>query len=71
MKGNRNRAKNGTDINSIMCEMMSIILEGALDEAPDENLGYSKYDYHKKKADNSRKGHFQKTMNVSFMGRWP
>ena len=28
-----------------MRDMMSIILEGALDQELDEELGYSKYDY--------------------------
>ena len=31
-----------TDVNSIMRDMMSIILEGALDQELDEELGYSK-----------------------------
>ena len=34
--------------------MMSIILEGALDQELDEELGYSKYDYRNKETDNSR-----------------
>ena len=34
--------KDGTDVNSIMRDMMSVILEGALDEELDEELGYSK-----------------------------
>ncbi len=33
------------DVNSIMRDMMSVLLEGALDEELDEELGYSKYDY--------------------------
>ena len=37
--------KDGTDVNSIMRDMMSVLLEGALDEELDEELGYSKYDY--------------------------
>ena len=36
--------KDGTDVNSIMRDMMSVLLEGALDEELDEELGYSKYD---------------------------
>ena len=31
-----------------MRDMMSIILEGAIDQELDEELGYSKYDYRKK-----------------------
>ena len=54
--------KDGTDVNSIMRDMMSVILEGALDEELDEELGYSKYDYRNKETDNSRNGHSSKTM---------
>ncbi len=34
-----------------MRDMMSIILEGALDQELDEELGYSKYDYRNKETD--------------------
>jgi len=46
--------------------MMSVLLEGALDEELDEELGYSKYDYRNKETDNSRNGHFSKTMHTSY-----
>ncbi len=49
-----------------MRDMMSIILEGALDQEMDEELGYSKYDYRNKETDNSRNGHSQKTMHTSY-----
>ena len=45
LKNNDISIKDGTDVNSIMRDMMSVILEGALDEELDEELGYSKYDY--------------------------
>ena len=45
---------------------MSVILEGALDEELDEELGYSKYDYRNKETDNSRNGHSSKTMHTSY-----
>ena len=45
LKENNVKVKDGTDVNSIMRDMMSIILEGALDQELDEELGYSKYDY--------------------------
>ena len=38
LKNNDISIKDGIDVNSIMCDMMSVILEGALDE----ELGYSK-----------------------------
>ena len=46
LKNNDISIKDGTDVNSIMRDMMSVILEGALDEELDEELGYSKYDYY-------------------------
>ena len=48
MKENNVKVKDGTDVNSIMRDMMSIILEGVLDQEMDEDLGYSKYDYRNK-----------------------
>ena len=45
---------------------MSIILEGALDQELDEELGYSKYDYRNKETDNSRNRHSQKTLHTSY-----
>lgn len=54
LKENNVKVKDGTDVNSIMRDMMSIILEGALDQEMDEELGYSKYDYRNKETDNSR-----------------
>ena len=56
--------KSGTDVNSIMRDMMSVLLEGALDEELNEELGYSKYDYRNKDTDNSRNGHSKKTMHT-------
>ena len=66
LKENNVKVKDGTDVNSIMRDMMSIILEGALDQEMDEELGYSKYDYRNKDTDNSRNGHSQKTMHTSY-----
>ena len=40
LKNNDISIKDGNDVNSIMCDMMSVILEGALDEELDEELGY-------------------------------
>ena len=55
-----------SNVNAVMRDMMSVILEGALDEEMDEELGYSKYDYKNKQTDNSRNGHSQKTMHTSY-----
>ncbi len=69
LKDNDISIKNGTDVNSVMRDMMSVLLEGALDEELDEALGYSKYDYWNKDTDNSRNGHSSKTMHTS-MATW-
>ena len=66
LKDNAIRIKNGTDVNAIMRDMMSVILEDVLDEELDEELGYSKYDYRNKDTDNSRNGHSKKTMHTSY-----
>ena len=69
LKENNVKVKDGTDVNSIMRDMMSIILEGALDQELDEELGYSKYDYRNKETDNSRNGYSQKTLHTSEYSR--
>ena len=56
LKDNDISVKNGTDVNAIMRDMMSVILEGALDEELNEELGYSRYDYRNKDTNNSRNG---------------
>ena len=66
LKENDVSIKDGADINSIMKDMMSVLLEGVLDEELDEELGYSKYDYRNKDTDNSRNGHSKKTMHTSY-----
>ncbi len=66
LKSNDITVKNGTDVNDIMRDMMSIILEGTLDAEMDEEPGYSKYDYKNKDTDNSRNGYSKKTMHTSY-----
>ena len=66
LKNNDISIKSGTDVNAVMRDMMSILLEGAFDEELDEELGYSKYDYRNKETENSRNGHSQKTMHTSY-----
>ena len=66
LKSNDITVKNGTDVNDIMRDMMSIILEGTLDAEMDEELDYSKYDYKNKDTDNSRNGYSKKTMHTSY-----
>ena len=66
LKNNDVSIKSGTDVNSIMRDMMSVLLEGVLDEELNEELGYSKYDYRNKETDNSRNGHSKKTMHTTY-----
>ena len=66
LKNNDVKVKDGTDVNAVMRDMMSVLLEGVLDEELDEELGYSKYDYRNKDTDNSRNGHSSKTMHTSY-----
>ncbi len=61
-----NPVKNGTDVNGLMREMMSIILEGSLDGEMEEELGYSKYDFRNKETDNSSNGYNSKTLHTSY-----
>ena len=66
LKENNVKVKDGADVNSIMRDMMSVILEGALDEELNEELDYSKYDYRNKDTDNSRNDYSEKTMHTSY-----
>ena len=66
LKENDVHIKDGTDVNSIMRDMMSIILEGTLDAEMNEELGSSRYDYKNKETDNSRNGYSKKTMHTSY-----
>ena len=52
--------KNGRDVNAVMRDMMSVILEDVLAGELDEESGYSKYDYRNKETTNSRNGHSKK-----------
>lgn len=66
LKENNIKVKDGTGVNSIMRDMMSIILEGALEQELNEKFGYSRYDCRNKETDNSGNGHSQKTMHTSY-----
>ena len=65
LRENNISIKNGTDVNPVMRDMMSVIPEDVLDEEPDEEPGYSEYDYRNKDTDNSRNGHSKKTLHTS------
>lgn len=66
LKNSDVKIKDGSEVNSAMRDMMSILLEGVLDEELNEELGYSKYDYRNKDTQNSRNGYSPKTMHTSY-----
>lgn len=66
LKENDISIKYGTDVNAVMCNMMSVILDDVLEEELDEEFGYSKYDYRNKETNISRNGHSKKTIHTSY-----
>jgi len=52
-------------VQELFKEMVGAVLENGLEGELDEELGYSKYDYHNKKTDNSRNGYSEKTLKTS------
>ena len=60
------RKRNESPERQALREMMSVILEGALDGELDEELGYSKCDYKDKDTANDRNGYSKKTMHTSY-----
>ena len=58
--------KDMDDIQDLFKSFVAAALEGGLEAELDEELGYSKYDYHNKETDNSRNGHSQKTLHTSY-----
>ena len=53
------------DMKSVFKEMVGEVLENGLEAELDEDLGYSKYDYHNKNTENSRNGYSHKTVKTS------
>ncbi len=54
---------------SVMSDMILILLESALDEVSDEEVGYSMNDYWNKDTDNNRNGHPRITMYTCYGAR--
>ena len=54
------------DVQNLFKELIGNVLENGLDAEMDEELGYSRYDYHNKNTDNSRNGHSSKNLKTSF-----
>ena len=57
---------NMKDIQELFKETIAEFMENGLEAELDNELGYSKYDYKSKNADNSRNGHSEKTLRTSF-----
>jgi putative transposase len=58
--------KDGEDVNALMRELLSEVLENGLQGELDDELGYTRYDYRNKGTDNSRNGYFDKTVHTSY-----
>ena len=58
--------KNFDDLKDVFKLMVGEMLENGLDGELDDKLGYTKYDYHNKKGENSRNGYSKKTLKTSF-----
>lgn len=54
------------DVRNLFKELIGNVLENGLEGEPDEELGYSRYDYRNKNTDNSRNGHSLKNLKTSF-----
>jgi len=58
--------KSMEDIQELFKDMIATFVNQGLEGELDEELGYSKYDFHNKDTDNSRNGHSEKTLKTSF-----
>lgn len=58
--------KNFDDLKDVFKLMVGEMLENGLEGELDDELGYTKYDYHNKEGENSRNGYSQKTLKTSF-----
>ncbi len=54
------------DFNTLFKDMIGVFYEKGLEAELDDELGYSKYDYHNKECDNSRNGYSKKTLKTSY-----
>ena len=52
-------------VHSLVKELTSGLIQEIMDAELEESLGYSKYDYRNKKTQNSRNGHYKKTVKSS------
>jgi len=52
-------------VHTLVKELTGGLIQEIMDAELEDELGYSKYDYRNKQTDNSRNGHFNKTVNSS------
>lgn len=61
-----NPVKDSNDINDLVKELITQVMESSLASELDEELGYTRYDYRNKSTDNSRNGYTTKRLHTSF-----
>ncbi len=59
-----NSVMDSNDINDLVKELITQVLENGLDGELDEELGYTRYDYRNKNTENSRNGYSSKTVHT-------
>jgi transposase-like protein len=57
--------KDVAGVQALVKELTAGLIQEIMDAELDDELGYSKYDYKNKQTDNSRNGHYKKTVNSS------
>ena len=57
--------KDASDVQDMLKDLLGDTMQGMLEAEMDEQLGYSKYDYHNKDTDDSRNGYSKKTVTSS------
>ena len=57
--------KEASDVQDMLKDLLGDTMQGMLEAEMDEQLGYSKYDYHNKDTDDSRNGYSKKTVTSS------
>ena len=57
--------KTAQDAHDTVKNLLGDMIQGLLEGELEDELGYSKYDYHEKETDNSRNGYSKKTVRSS------
>ncbi|GAA6326245.1 hypothetical protein F350042L8_33430 [Fusobacterium ulcerans] len=59
------KPKDARELQDILKDLMADTVQSMLEVEIDEELGYSKYDYHNKETDNSRNGYYPKSVKTT------